>query len=174
MSTFLQDLRYALRQLVKKPGFTAVAVLTLALGMGANVSFFSLFNSAALRPLAGVKAPAEVVYASEPNRVDYSRYEFFRDHSMSFSGLVASGRGPFTLGATNQANDGSVNQSILVHIVAGDYFGVLGAEAPVGRYFLPDEYGAASGPLVIVLSHRFWERHFDANPNVVGQTIRLN
>ena len=170
----MNDLKFALRQLAKNPGFTAVAVLTLALGMGANVSFFSLFNSAALRPLPGVKSPAEMVYASEPNRVDFSRYEFFRDHSTSFSGFVASGRGRFALGATNQVAHGSVNQSIFVRVVAGDYFGVLGADTPVGRYFLPGEYGAASGPLVIVLNHRFWERHFDANPNVIGQTIRLN
>jgi predicted permease len=170
----MNDLRFAFRQLLKNPGFTTVAVLTLALGMGANVSFFSLFNSAALRPLPGVKSPAEMVYASEPNRVDFSRYEFFRDHSTSFSGFVASGRGRFALGATNQVAHGSVNQSIFVRVVAGDYFGILGADTPVGRYFLPDEYGAASGPSVIVLNHRFWERHFDANPNVIGQTIRLN
>ena len=174
MSTFFQDLRFAVRQLLKNPGFTFIAVLTLALGMGANVSFFSLFNSAALRPLPGVKAPAEMVYVSDPNRVDYSRYEFFRAHSTSFSGFVASARGHFALGGTNQFTDGSANRPILVHVVAGDYFGVLGAEAPLGRYFLPDEYGLANGPLVIVLSHRFWQRNFDANPNVIGHTIRLN
>src|SRR5215211_1257666 len=104
----MNDLRFAFRQLLKNPGFTTVAVLTLALGMGANVSFFYLFTSAALRPLPGVKAPAEVVYASEPNRVDYSRYEFFRDHSTSFSGCVASARGRFALGATNQIAGGSM------------------------------------------------------------------
>jgi len=170
----MNDLRFAFRQLLKNPGFTVVAVITLALGMGANVSFFSLFNSAALRPLPGVKAPAEVIYVSEPNRIDFSRYEFFRDHSTSFSGFVASGRGRFTLGATDPFAIGSMNQSIFVRVVIGDYFGALGADTPVGRYFLPDEYGAANGPLVIVLSYRFWERQFDANPNVIGQSIRLN
>jgi len=170
----MNDLRFACRQLLKNPGFTAVVALTLALGMGANVSFFSLFNSAALRPLPGIKAPAEVVYASEPSRISYSQYEFYRDHSKSFSGLAASARGNFALGAIDPFNDASVPQGILVHVVAGDYFGVLGADAPLGRYFLPDEYGAPNGPLVIVLSHRFWQRHFDGNPNVIGQTIRLS
>jgi putative ABC transport system permease protein len=170
----MNDLRFAFRQLLKNPGFTAVAVLTLALGMGANVSFFSLFNSAALRPLPGVKAPDEVVYASDPSRIVYPQYQFYRDHSKSFSGLVASGRGHLALGTSSPFKDDSVNSTVVVHVVAGDYFGVLGAEAPLGRYFLPDEYDAANGPLVVVLSHRFWQRYFDGNAKVVGQTIRLN
>ena len=178
----MSDLKLAVRQWLKHPGFTTMAVLTLALGMGANVSFFSLFNAAALRPLPGVKAPEVLVYAAEPSRVDYPRYEFYRDQSRSFSGLVASGRAFLRLDSTRPFNDGPVNQSILVHVVAGDYFGVLGAQAPstgsgqgsMGRYFLPEEYGPANGPPVIVLSHRFWQRHFEANPNVIGQTIHLN
>jgi predicted permease len=170
----MNDLRFAFRQLRKKPGSTAVAVLTLALGMGANVSFFSLFNSAALRPLPGIKSPTEVAYLSEPSRILYPRYEFYRDHSSAFLGLAASARGWFTVGETNQLKDDSARQAILVHVVSGDYFGVLGADAPRGRYFLPEEYGAANGPSVIVLSHRFWQRHFDADPNVIGRTLRLN
>ena len=170
----MNDLKFAIRQLLKNPGFTAVVALTLALGMGANVSFFSLFNAAALRPLPGVKAPAEVVYALEPSRVFYPPYEFYRDHSKSFSGLTASARAHFVLGAIDLSHDTPVRQGILVHVVAGDYFGVLGADAPLGRYFLPDEYGPANDPLVIVLSHRFWQQHFDGNRKVIGQTIRLN
>ncbi len=169
----MNDLRFAVRQLLKNPGFTAVAVLTLALGMGVNVSIFSIFNAATWHALPGVKAPQEVVYATDPGRIPYPQYEYYRDHSKSFSGLVGSGSAHFRLEGAEPSADDAAREKILVRVVAGDYFGVLGAVAPLGRYFLPAEYGEANGALVIVLSHRFWREHFKADPAVLGQTIRL-
>ena len=101
----MNDFRFAFRQLLKHPGFTAVVVLTLALGMGANVSIFSIFNAATWHPLPGVKAPQEVVYATEPGRILYPQYEFYREHGQSFSGLAASANGFFRLGAIEQPSD---------------------------------------------------------------------
>src|ERR1043166_6714208 len=132
----MTDLRFAFRQLLKNPGFTAVAVLTLALGMGINVSIFSVFNCAFSHSLPGVEAPQELVYASDPGRVDYAQFEFFRDHSKLFSGMAASGNAHFRIAATEQT--GTAREKILVRVVAGDYFGVLGADAPAGRYFFSE------------------------------------
>jgi len=170
----MNDLKFAFRQLLKNPGFTAVAVLTLALGMGLSVSMFSIFNSAALRPLPGVKNPEEVVYASKPAQIGHGQFEYLRDHSKSFSGLAASSGEGFELETDDPAKADSARQKILMQVVEGDYFGVLGADAPLGRYFLPEEFGAANGSLVVVLSHRFWQQHFNADPRVLGQTIQLN
>src|SRR6185436_1713204 len=97
----MTDIKFAVRQLLKNPGFTAIVVLTLALGMGANVSMFSIFNAATWHPLPGVRAPQEVVYAAEPGRILYSAYEFYRDHSKSFKGLAGSGLGYFRLGSAD-------------------------------------------------------------------------
>jgi predicted permease len=169
----MNDLRFAFRQVLKYPGFTAVVALTLALGMGANVSIFSIFNAATWHPLPGVKSPQELVYAVEPGRIHYLQYEFYHEHARSFSGLAASANGFFRLGAAGPPDDGTVRAPILVRVVAGDYFGVLGAAAPIGRYFLPAEYGEASGAPVVVLSHRFWQEHFQADPAVIGRTLSL-
>ncbi len=169
----MTDIKFAVRQLLKNPGFTAIVVLTLALGMGANVSMFSIFNAATWHPLPGVRAPQEVVYAAEPGRILYPAYEFYRDHSKSFTGLAGSGCGYFRLGSADEETQGAFREKIFVRVVAGDYFGVLGAQRPVGRYFLPAEYDQASGAPVLVLSHRFWQEHFAADPRVIGQTMRL-
>ncbi|MEW6306524.1 MAG: ABC transporter permease [Verrucomicrobiota bacterium] len=168
----MSDLRYALRQLLKHPGFTAVAVLTLALGMGVNVSLFSAFNSAALRPLPGIKDPQRVVYQLEPRRLGLPKFEFYRDHATSFAGLTASAASRFDL--ERETPSSSLPDRLFLQVVAGDYFGVLGADAPLGRYFFPDEYGDASGAPVVVLSHRFWKEHFHADPRAIGQSLRLN
>jgi len=167
-----QDVRFAVRMLWKNPGFTAAAVLTLALGMGLSVSIFSIFNSAALRPLPGVKSPQEVVYASKPSLIDYAQFEYLRDHSKSFSGLAASGSGLFELETDDAAKERFGRRHIQMQVVEGDYFGVLGADAPLGRYFLPEEFGAANGSLVVVLSHRFWRQHLNRNIEVSADVLK--
>jgi predicted permease len=171
----MNDLKFACRQLLKNPGFTAVAVLTVALGMGMNVSIFSIFNAAAFRPLPGVKAPGELVYTTQPGQIWYPQYEFYREHSKSFSALAASASAKFQFGDADPTADGATPQKLFLRIVAGDYFGLLGAPAPAaGRYFLREEYEEVAGPPVIVLSHRFWQNTLRENPSVLGQTIRLD
>src|SRR6185369_12546338 len=95
----LSDLRYAIRMLLKNPGFTAVVVLTLAMGIGLNTSMFTLFNTVALRSVPGVRNPDELyTCTSGPREIYYSEYEYLRDHNQSFTGLTASAGHRFTLG----------------------------------------------------------------------------
>src|SRR5262245_53572201 len=169
----MNDLKYACRQVLKHPGFTAVAVLTLALGLGLNVSLFSIFSAATWHALPGVKAPKQVAYAAEPAQILRSQYEFYRDHNQSFSGLAASASGQFRLGTAEEPTGQAIGESIRMRVVAGDYFGVLGADPPVGRYFLPEECGERNGAAVIVISHRFWQQRFQGDPGVIGQTMLL-
>ncbi len=175
-----QDLRFGLRMLLKNPGFTAVAALTLALGIGVNTALFNLFNAAALRPLP-VKDPDLVVkvyrkelgksgreVAGSNSMLSYSEYTGFRDNTQVFSGLTAyAENASLTLGADEP-------EAITGLLVAENYFSVLGAEMALGRAFLPEECQAPGASPVVVLSHRFWQRRFGADAGLIGKTITLN
>src|SRR5687767_8961426 len=132
MQTFWQDLRYGLRMLGKTPGFTAIAVLSLALGIGANAAIFSLVNAALLRPLP-VEKPGELVAlaSSEDNRIfptfSYPNYKDFESRNEVFSGLMAYRFAPLSL-----SYDG-INERLWGYVVTGNYFEVLGVRAALGR-----------------------------------------
>src|SRR5262245_25752738 len=176
----IQDLRFGFRMLSKNPGFTAVAVLTLALGIGVNTALFSLFNAVALRPLP-VKDPKRVVkvYRKELGKsgrevagsytfLSYPEYTGFRDNTQVFSGLTAYAENtPLTLGVDEL-------EAIKGLLVAENYFSVLGAEMAMGRAFLPGECQTPGASPVVVLSHRFWQRRFGADAGLIGKTITLN
>src|SRR5262245_61260164 len=175
-----QDLRFGLRMLLKNPGFTVVAALTLALGIGVNTALFSLFNAAALRPLP-VKDPDRIVkvyrkelgksmreVAGSNSMLSYPEYTGFRDNTQIFSGLTAYAENTsLTLGADEL-------EAIKGLLVTENYFSVMGAEMAVGRAFLLEECQTPGASPVVVLSHRFWQRRFGADAGLIGKTITLN
>src|SRR5262245_47270093 len=175
-----QDLRFGLRMLLKNPGFTFVAALTLALGIGVTTALFTLLNSAAWGPLP-VKDPERVVkvyrkelgksgreVAGSNSMLSYPEYTAFRDKTHVFSGLTAyAENASLTLGADE-------SEAIKGLLVAENYFSALGAEMALGRAFLPEECQAPSASPVAVLSHRFWQRRFGADAGLIGKTVTLN
>jgi macrolide transport system ATP-binding/permease protein len=175
MQTFLQDLRYGTRMLLKKPGFTLVAILTLALGIGVNTAIFTLFDSQ-LRPLP-VNDPDAVVRtelrAGNNQRQSFSfpNYIFFREQSQMFSGLIASSGDRFLMRRGHAETDA---EEIAGEFVSDNYFSVLGVDALYGRAFTKDENGVRGRDPVAVLSHRLWVRRFAGDPQIIGRTVLLN
>jgi predicted permease len=167
-----QDLRYAARALRRGPGFTTAAVITLALGIGANTAIFTLIDALMLRPLP-VRSPGELGALSwgNPGRTTefftYPQFGQLRDHAPLFSGVVAWDRARFNVGQ-REATERLEGLS-----VSGDYFAVLGVEAVVGRILTPDDDRPASAP-VAVLSHRYWHRAFAGQSAVTGQTLVID
>ncbi len=167
-----QDLRYALRMLVKSPGFSFVAILSLALGIGANTAIFSLVNALLLRPLP-VHDPKSLVIVSttdqrNPGTLPLSHLNFkdLRAQNGAFSDMAA-----ITFNQVNYSH-GQESEQIPVQIVTANYFSLLGAEPAVGRGFRPEEEAQATP--VAVVSHGFWERSLGSDPNAVGRTVTLN
>src|SRR5688572_30215623 len=143
MDSLFKDIRYASRSLLKRPGFTAIAVITLALGIGANTAIFSVVNAVLLRPLP-VKDPQQLVFLSNPNRhgvnggqetgdrrlFAYHEFEFLRDHSQVFSGVIAVQSTLPTLGVTLvTAGQSEQTERARINMVSGAYFSVLGVNA---------------------------------------------
>src|SRR5713226_2704205 len=177
-----QDLRYGARMLLKQPGFTAVVIITLALGIGANTAIFSLVNAVLLRPLP-VTDPAQVVSVSLVNRqgaglglFSYPNYRDFRDNNEALAGLAAHRFAPMSLGgiAGKEGNNERSNERIWGYLGSGNYFDVLGVKAVLGRTFSPEEDRTPGAHPVVVLSHGCFARRFAADPGIVGQTIALN
>jgi macrolide transport system ATP-binding/permease protein len=168
-----QDLRYGVRTLWKKPGFTLVAVLTLALGIGANTAIFSFVNAVLLRPLPVAK-PERLVYVfggvrTNPYNVSsYPDYVDYRDRNKVFSELIAYS--PITLSLSG--DDGADMVSGL--IVTGNYFDALGVRARAGRTFLPEEDSTPGGHPVAVISHALWQSRFAGDPRIEGRQLLLN
>jgi len=187
MNAIWQDIRFAARTLAKSPGFTAVAVLSLALGIGANTALFSLVNGLLLRHLP-VSHPEQLVVVGLASRVggvsegtprfdllSLPLYYALRDSNRSFSGVLASGR----TGALDVRVEGSAGTSEAEHprgrMVTGNYFTLLGVRAATGRTLTEedDRPGGASPP-VVVLSYQYWQRRFGRDAGVVGKRLRIN
>jgi predicted permease len=174
METLWQDARYAGRMLGKNPGFIAVVVVTLALGIGANATIFSLVNALLLRPLPAER-PEEIVavYTSDFSgprygASSYPDYLDFREKNDALEGLVA-----YTLRPLNLAVRGT-NERIFAELVSGNYFSLLGIRPALGRGFLPEEDRTPGRHPVVVLSHGLWTRRFGADASLVGRLITLN
>src|SRR5262245_37528145 len=174
MRTFLQDLRYGVRMLLKQPGFTLIAVLTLALGIGANTAIFSLVNTILLRPLP-VREPQRLVSVfptiqrtGEAQAFSYPNYVDVRDRNDVFTDLAA-----FTFGAMSLSRNGN-NEIIYGYLASGNYFEMLGVKAALGRTFTPEDDRTPGAHLVAVLSYASWQKRFGADRNIVGQTVLLN
>ena len=179
--SLLHDLRYGVRILLKSPGFLLAAVVSLALGIGANATIFTMINTLFLQPLP-VEKPSELMYVygtdssnaqnsvlgafhpiSYPNYLDYkSQNDVFAEmglYSFPRSVSLATGEKP---------------QPVNVEVVSGNYFSLLGVKPALGRTFLPEEDQDTGTSAVAVLNHKFWQRQFGGNPAVIGTTIRLN
>jgi macrolide transport system ATP-binding/permease protein len=173
MTTFLRDVRYGARSLGKNPGFTIVAALTLALGIGANTAIFSFVNAVLLRPLP-VAAPERLVYVFGGNRTSpynvssYPDYLDYRDRNHVFSDLIAYSSITLSLNDSEQAD------TVSGLIVTGNYFDALGVRAQVGRTFLPEEDTTPGGHPVAVISHALWQGRFASDPHVAGRQMLLN
>ncbi|HEY7181697.1 MAG TPA: ABC transporter permease, partial [Blastocatellia bacterium] len=173
MQTLWQDLRYGFRGLGRKPGFTAVAIIALALGIGANTAIFSVINSVLLRPLAYQDPEALVVINHDYPKINLKAsvsaigYTHYRDNAKSFESVAAVTGGGFNL--TGGGDPEQLNGSLVTH----NFFSALGARPALGRLFLPEEDQPGRNK-VVVFSHGFWQRRFGGDPGVVNKTITLN
>ena len=176
MSVLLQDLRFAIRQMAKKPGFAAVIVLTMALGIGANAAIFSVLDAVLLRPLpysqperlikiwsrfAGIGMPNDQNWVSAPEFRDYQQLNH------SFSDLAGINSGSFNLGVKGSP------QRVVGAAVSPNLFSMLGVQPLLGRAFLPEE-AQPGREHVVVLSYALWRRVFAGNPNVIGSTLDID
>ena len=174
MSTLLHDLRYGLRMLAKNPGFTAVAVLTLALGIGANTAMFSVVNGVLLRPLPYPR-PNEIVQVNlawkggELNdTLTAPEFEFYRDHSSAFESLAG-----FRGGGEVSIKRGNTTEWIRSLRVTDGFFQVLGVRPAIGRGILRDETHPG-GTRVVILSDSLWRKAFGADPAVIGRQLEMD
>jgi predicted permease len=161
-----QDLRYAARTLRNSAGFSTVAVLTLALGIGANTTIFSVLNAVLLRDLP-VDDPGRLVSFAPENSFSYPDYLDFRGQSSSFEGVCA-----LYPNVVASLSGGDTPDRVLGEVVTANYFSVVGIRPALGRGFVPDEDSMASP--VVVLSHALWRRNFGAEPGILGKTVRMN
>ena len=181
VENFLQDLRFALRMLRKNPGFTAIAVLTLALGIGANAAIFTVIDALLLRSLP-VAHPEQLVAVGDPTRVhswstgtprtnsfSYPLYREIKQHNEVFSSLLATSRLDYPRIIIDKGTEG-----INARLVSGSYFQTLGVHAAAGRTFTEEEDQAPGKDPVAVISHGYWLRRFAGDASVIGRTVRLN
>jgi predicted permease len=181
MDGLAQDLRLALRSFAKNPGFTAVVVVTLALGVGANTAIFSLMDQVLVRQLK-VEQPERLVlldapgafsgsghsHSSELTPLSHPMFENLRSRSTVFSGVLAEYRTAVHLAV------GRETSSLNADLVSGTFFEVLGLRPAAGRLFNADDDRTAGAHPVVVLGHGYWKRRFGADPGIVGQTVRVN
>jgi putative ABC transport system permease protein len=168
IETLVQDVRYGVRTLVRTPGFTLAALVTLALGVGANSAIFSVVNAVLLQPIPyeGGDRIVEMYRGGHSNRHSFSRFEFFREHMTSFEALAAWRPTSFNLVAGDRAE--YVSGSAVSH----EYFRVIGGQPLHGRTFQPQE-DVPNGPDVVILRHGLWQRVFSGDPSVAGRTVQL-
>jgi macrolide transport system ATP-binding/permease protein len=171
----IQNVRFAIRMLRKNPGFTLVAVLSLAIGIGANSAIFSWGDALLLRPLPVLRPSGIVaVRSSSPSNpsesISYPDYIDFRDRNHTFDGLVAYSLGPFGLSEKPDA----VPELKYGMFISGNFFRVLGVDPALGRSFRADEDNVPGRDAVVVLSHDLWASRFNANPSIPGKKLRLN
>ncbi|MGE0460117.1 MAG: ABC transporter permease [Vicinamibacterales bacterium] len=172
----IADLRHAVRLLARSPIFTATAVASMALGIAAASTIFTLTDALLFAPTAGVRNPAEVVDIGRGNQgsgfdnMSHPAFVYLRDHTQTLAGMAAVdfAGGPMSLGE----NGGS--ERIIGTLVSGNYFEVLGTRAALGRFFRPDEDVVPGERPVVVLTHDFWMRRFGGDPGILQRTLRIN
>jgi len=172
MDRLLQDLHYGVRVLRRSPGFTVSATLVLAIGIGVNITAFSLFNLVALKPLP-VRDPDSIVRLQRRSpemitaQMPWPSVVFYKAHSNMLRAVMA------TMGAPPMELESDM-QPVTVNFVTANYFSELGTMAPVGRILMPEREDRADAPPVAVLSYGLWQRRFGGDPSVVGKLIHLN
>ena len=171
IDSLLQDLRFGLRMLANNPGFTAVAIITLALGIGATVAVFSVIYALALRPLPVYRPDqlVEVVRGDGGNLHSYAEWKIFRDRQDIFSGLLAYNYFDERFQIASPAGQQEIEGSY----VSGDYFSTLGVSSVLGRVLQPSD-DRPSAPPVCVLGYGLWRRSYGQSRDVLGRAIRVN
>ena len=185
MGTLLQDVRYAVRHLRKAPGFTLTAVLTLALGVGANAAIFSLIQAILLRSLP-VGNPRELYRVGDNDNCcvwgglqtdwglfSYPLYEYLRDHTPQFENLAAFQSWSGITLSVRRAGSDAPAQTFRGEFVSGNYFTTLGVPAFAGRVLSPEDDRKGAAPAA-VMSYRLWQQHFAADAGVVGKSLVIN
>jgi len=170
-----QDLRFGARMLLKSPGFTAVAVLSLALGIGVNAAIFSLLDAVLLKTLP-VKQPEQLVFLESgapdfkrSSNISYAEFERLRTQEQALAGACF-----FSYTMRINTNVGGQSEAVEGQMVSGGFFAVLGVPAMRGRVLTEADDSESVQQAVAVISHRFWQRRFGANPAVIGQSVNLN
>jgi predicted permease len=175
MNSLWQDVRYGLRMIAKAPGFAGIAILTLALGIGANTTIFSWINSTLLNPVPGLANPGQVVSLSLGKSTDnpfpftYPDYQAMRTGQRSFSGITV-----YNMPAPMSLTDKGKPERAWAVAASANYFDVLGVRPILGRTFLPGEDETPNAAPVVVISYPFWQTHFNGDPHVVGRTVDIN
>lgn len=177
MRNLLADLRFALRSFAKAPVFTAVAIVSLALGIGANTAIFTLVDQVLLRALP-VEKPQQLVqvfargshYGSNwgMNSMSYPMYRDFRDQNQVFSGVICR------FATASSLSYSGATERVSAELVSGNYFEVLGVRAAAGRLITPEDDGTPGGSPVVVLGHEYWTNRFGGKSDIIGQTIHVN
>jgi predicted permease len=175
LEDLLSDARYGLRTMKRNPAFTAVAVLTLAVGIGACATAFTWIDAVLLQPLSGVADPNRLVTLESVTPNDgwvpnsYPDFIDFRDRLKLLDGVAVTHIAALSVGKEDHA------ERVWAELVSGNFFSVLGVKPEVGRIFLPSEYGDTPGTYpIVVISDRYWRSHLGADPGVVGKTLRVN
>src|ERR1043165_4188604 len=172
MTQMMMDLRYALRMLIKNPGFACVVVFTLALGIGANAAMFSLTDKVLLQRLPVAKPEQLVMISSADSKLgssfSYPMYQNLRDKNDVFSGMIARA------GTQMNVSYADHTERVRGEVVSRNFFDVLGVRAWAGRLFTQDDDRNPGAHPVAVLSYDFWDRRFSKNPDLIGKTILVN
>jgi predicted permease len=192
MGTLLQDLRYGLRMLARNPAFTAVAVLTLALGIGANTAIFNLMDAVMLKALPVQKPEQLVLFFEDSDQgmriskggigeggrwkyYSYPLYEYLRDHNQFFQGICAFrlvGEDRLSVNVVGRPSGESAPE-VTGHLVSGNYFSVLGVNAILGRTLSPEDDRPGARPAAVI-SYGYWKQNFGGDPAAVGKVVDLN
>src|SRR5687768_11894531 len=189
MDSLLKDIRYGMRGLLRRPAFTIVALVILALGIGANTAIFTLINAVVLKPLPVTKPEELVLFNDSPNEgtrssdgdiasgrwdlFSYAAYRYFREHDRSFQELSAfrSGESRVSVRRTDVPSDDTERAS--GHLVSGNYFAVLGVNAMHGRVLTNEDDSPAATPAAVI-SNGYWKQKLNGDTKVVGKNILLN
>lgn len=189
METLLQDIRYGVRSLLKRPGFTVIAVITLALGIGANTAIFTLVNAVMLKTLP-VNKPEELVLftdatsqgtsiddvpkTGEWRRFSYASYEYLRNHNEAFQDITAirSAGSPLSVRNVGAASSEPARRAS-GQLISGNYFSLLGVTAMRGRVLTPAD-DSVNAPPAAVISHTYWQKQLNGDTTVVGRSFNLN
>ncbi len=190
MGNLLQDVKYGLRMLLKSPGFTAVVVLSLGLGIGANTAIFTLIDAVMLKTLPVEKPEQLALFYNGPNEgmrvsrggvgtggrwdyYSYPLYEYLRDRNQFFQGLCAFRQGEDRLSVVVEGAPPGSSQKATDHLVSGNYFSVLGVNAILGRILSPEDDRPGARPAAVI-SYGYWKSEFGGDPKVVSKVADLN
>src|ERR1700756_4548613 len=175
MTAFLQDLRYALRTFRNRPTFAAVAILTIAIGIGANTTIFSWLRSLVLNPFPGVVSPERIVAIEntapdgEPITTSYLDFRDFSDNLKLVNLVTARGGNVFSVG------DAPTTSQVWGEMGSGGFFDMLGMQPEAGRFFSDAERDdAQNAHAVVVISHSYWKTHYRCDTSAIGATRRIN